>query len=164
MHWLTFCVFSGYAPLLLSGLCMMINHAILSSNAFLLVDAISRRFHTRLVSELNGLNFLCPKLFILCLGNCLLFLGFPGSLSFVSEFLFFMFLLDFSPLLFSLLLFFLYFLSPSFFFRLWLNVLFSFPPVTRAIPADVSKIELLLLGFFIVLSFWLGLTWQIYLL
>ncbi len=164
MHWLTFSILSGYSPLLLSGLCMLLNHALLSSNAFLIVDAIGRRFKTRLISELGGINFLCPKLFLIALGNCLLFLGFPGSLSFVSEFLFFLFLFDFSPLLFSILLVFIYLLGPSFFFRSWINLLFSYPSLLiKTIPADLFKVELLVLGFLFFLSFWLGLTWQVFL-
>jgi NADH:ubiquinone oxidoreductase subunit 4 (subunit M) len=74
---------------MLASFCMLISHALLSTNSFLLVDAIGRRFKTRLVTEINGVNFLCPKLFLVSLVNLLVFLGFPGSIMFVTEILFF---------------------------------------------------------------------------
>jgi len=46
MHWLTICVVSGQSNLMLSSFCMMISHALLSTNSFLLVDAVARRFKT----------------------------------------------------------------------------------------------------------------------
>ena len=117
MHWLTICIISGQSNLLLASFAMLISHALISTNSFLLVDAISRRFKTRLITEINGLNFLCPKLFLVTLLNILLFLGFPGSIFFVSEILFFSFFLDLFPLGALFLLFFLYLLGPTFFFR-----------------------------------------------
>jgi NADH:ubiquinone oxidoreductase subunit 4 (subunit M) len=77
MHWLTICVISGQSNLMLSSFCMLISHALLSTNSFLLVDAVARRFKTRLITEISGLNFLCPKLFLAVLLNTLIFLGFP---------------------------------------------------------------------------------------
>ena len=91
MHWLTICVISGQSNLMLASFAMLISHALISTNSFLLVDAVSRRFKTRLITEINGLNYLCPKLFLLVLLNILIFLGFPGSIFFVSEILFFSF-------------------------------------------------------------------------
>src|SRR6201995_3080077 len=96
---------------------MLISHALLSTNSFLLVDAINRRFKTRLITELNGINFLCPKLFLICLINCLVFLGFPGSIFFIAEFLFFSFFFDLFPLLCLFFILLLYLLGPTFFFR-----------------------------------------------
>ena len=76
---------------------MLISHALLSTNAFLLVDAFARRLKTRLLTELGGVNFLAPRLFLLALVNLLVFLGLPGSLFFIAEFLFFYALLDMAP-------------------------------------------------------------------
>ena len=97
MHWLTMCVISGQSCLMLSSFCMLISHALLSTNSFLLVDAINRRFKTRLITEVSGVNFLCPKLFLVSLINLLIFLGFPGSIFFIAEFLFFSFFFWFIP-------------------------------------------------------------------
>jgi len=87
------------------------------NQTILLVDAIGRRFKTRLITEINGLNFLCPKLFLMGLINCLVFLGFPGSIMFVAEILFFSFFFDLFPLLCLIFIVFLYLLGPTFFFR-----------------------------------------------
>lgn len=161
MHWLTICLLSGQGPLALATFSMLISHALLSTNSFLIVDAIGRRFKTRLSTEINGLNFLCPKLFLISLVNLLIFLGFPGSLMFISEILFFSFFFDLYPLLSLLLILMLYLLGPTFFFRTWTNVLFgSSNFLDKKLPIDLQLNELLLLTGLIVLMFWLGFTWQ----
>lgn len=161
MHWLTICILSGQSNLILANFCMLISHALLSTNSFLLVDAISRRFKTRLITEISGINFLCPKLFLAILLNCLIFLGFPGSIFFISEFLFFSFCFDLSPLTTCVLLFFLYLLGPTFFFRSWLNVMFSKSVCFHySPPLDLSSRELLLFFGNPLLMYWLGFSWQ----
>ena len=117
MHWLTICIISGQSNLMLSSFCMLISHALLSTNSFLLVDSISRRFKTRLITEISGLNFMCPKLFIMVLLNTIIFLGFPGSIFFISEFIFFSFFFDLFPIMSLILLVILYLLAPTFFFK-----------------------------------------------
>jgi NADH-quinone oxidoreductase subunit M len=161
MHWLTICIVSGQSALMLASFSMLISHALLSTNSFFLVDAISRRFKTRLITEVNGLNFLCPKLFIVSLINTLVFLGFPGSIMFVSEILFFSFFFDLFPSLCLFYIVFLYLLGPTFFFRSWMNVLFgSSVHLLKRLPADLTSRESLLYIGLIVLMFWLGVTWQ----
>lgn len=161
MHWLTICVISGQSALMLASFCMLISHALLSTNSFLLVDAIGRRFKTRLITEINGINFLCPKLFLMSLVNCLVFLGFPGSIMFVAEILFFSFFFDLFPLLCLLFIILLYLLGPTFFFRSWMNVLFgSSIQMLKVLPADLSSKEFIIFGGLIFLMFWLGITWQ----
>lgn len=163
MHWLTMCVISGQSPLMLASFCMLISHALLSANSFLLVDAISRRFKTRLITEISGVNLLCPNLFLLSLVNCLIFLGFPGSIFFVSEFLFFSFFFDLFPVMSFYLLLLLYLLGPTFFFRTWFNALFGASVgVFKRIPLDLSAKELLIHGGLSFLMFWLGASWQIF--
>lgn len=164
MHWLTICVISGYSSMMLATFCMLISHALLSSNSFFLVDAINRRFKTRLITEISGINFLCPKLFLLSLVNCLIFLGFPGSIFFIAEILFFSFFFDLFPLLCLFLLPFLYLLGPTFFFRSWVNVLFGLSlAVNKLIPVDATSKEFLTYGGLILLMFWLGVSWQVFL-
>ena len=161
MHWLTICIVSGQSNLMLASFCMLISHALLSTNSFLLVDAIARRFKTRLITEFGGLNFLCPKLFLVSLINLLIFLGFPGSIFFVSEFLFFSFFLDLFPFMAILLLLFLYLLGPTFFFRSWVNLLFGFSSsLFYKIPSDLSSRELVLFLGIPFLMYWLGISWQ----
>lgn len=161
MHWLTMCILSGQSNLMLANFCMLISHALLSTNSFLLVDAVARRFKTRLITEVSGINFLCPKLFLAILLNCLIFLGFPGSIFFVSEFLFFSFFFDLFPLLSLFLILFLYLLAPSFFFRSWTNLMFGKSNFYKLnAPTDLSSRELILFLGIPILMYWLGITWQ----
>lgn len=161
MHWLTICIISGQSNLMLASFAMLISHALISTNSFLLVDAISRRFKTRLITEINGLNYLCPKLFLLVLLNILIFLGFPGSIFFVSEILFFSFFLDLFPFCTLFLLIFLYLLGPTFFFRSWMNMMFGFSiKLLQTVPVDVSTREFILFFNIPLLMYWLGITWQ----
>jgi NADH:ubiquinone oxidoreductase subunit 4 (subunit M) len=154
-----FCVLSGHSVLNLAGYAMFISHAILSSNSFLLVDSIVRRFKTRLVTEIHGVNFLTPKLFLMSLINIIIFLGFPGSLFFIAEFLFFTFILDFQPLVSVLLFVLIYLFLPLFFLRSWMNVLFSFSSnFFKKLPLDLDKLEFLIFSFLTFLIFYLGVT------
>lgn len=164
MHWLTICVISGQSALMLASFCMLISHALLSTNSFLLVDAIGRRFKTRLITEINGVNFLCPKLFLLSLINLLIFLGFPGSIMFVAEILFFSFFFDLYPLLTMWFVVLLYLIAPTTFFRSWTNVLFGMSTnFLRPLPLDLTVKELVVYGGLVFLMFWLGISWQMFL-
>lgn len=161
MHWLTICIVSGQSSLMLASFCMLISHALLSTNSFLLVDAIGRRFKTRLITEINGVNFLCPKLFLITLVNLLIFLGFPGSIMFVAEILFFGFCFDLYPVLCLFLITLLYLIAPTVFFRSWMNAIFgSSVQLLKTLPLDLTSRELLVYGGLIVLMFWLGVSWQ----
>ena len=161
MHWLTICIVSGQSSLMLASFCMLISHALLSTNSFLLVDAIGRRFKTRLITEINGVNFLCPKLFLVALVNLLIFLGFPGSIMFVAEILFFSFFFDLYPVLCLVMIVLLYLIAPTVFFRSWMNALFgSSVHLLRTLPLDLTSRELLVYGGLIILMFWLGISWQ----
>lgn len=165
MHWLTICVISGQSVLMLASFCMLISHALLSTNSFLLVDAIARRFKTRLITEVSGINFLCPKLFLVTLLNSLVFLGFPGSIMFVSEILFFSFFFDLFPLLCLFFIVLLYLLAPTFFFRTWMNAMFgSSVFFLKSIPVDLNSREFIVFNGLIILMFWLGITWQSFIL
>ena len=148
------CVISGQSCLMLASFCMLISHALLSTNSFLIVDAINRRFKTRLITEVSGINFLCPKLFLCALVNCLIFLGFPGSIFFIAEFLFFSFFFDLFPLLCLFLITLLYFLGPTFFFRSWMNILFGLSiNIHKTIPLDLSSKEIIIYGGLLLLMF-----------
>jgi len=159
MHWLAICVVSGQTNLMLASFCMLISHALLSTNSFLLVDAVARRFKTRLLTEVNGINFLCPKLFLVILLNSLIFLGFPGSIFFISEILFFSFFFDLFPVMALFLIVLLYLIGPTFFFRSWLNVMFSFSVFFfKKIPVDLTLREFSLFVGIALLMYWLGIS------
>jgi len=161
MHWLTMCIVSGQSNLILANFCMLISHALLSTNSFLLVDAVARRFKTRMITEVSGINFLCPKLFIAILINSLIFLGFPGSIFFVSEFLFFSFFFDLFPVMCIFLVLLLYLIAPTFFFRSWVNAMFGKSIwLLRTAPLDLSSRESVLFYGIPYLMYWLGASWQ----
>lgn len=164
MHWLTICILSGHSVLMLASFSMLISHALLSTNSFLLVDAIGRRFKTRLITEVGGINFLCPKLFTAAFLNLLIFLGFPGTIMFVAEVLFFSFFFDMHPTLCFFYIVLLYLIGPTMFFRTWLLALFgnsSF--LSKTIPLDLNSREMIVYFGLIVLMTWLGVSWQSFL-
>jgi NADH:ubiquinone oxidoreductase subunit 4 (subunit M) len=138
---------------------MLISHAFISTLSFLLVDSITRRFKTREITEISGLNYLTPKLFLISLINCQIFLGFPGSIYFISEVLFYTFFLDINPLTGLLLLVLMYLLAPSFFYKSWLNVMFGFSSFNTLAPQkDLTSREFLLYFFLCFIVYWLGFT------
>jgi len=98
-----------------------------------------------LITEISGINFLCPKLFLAILLNTLIFLGFPGSIFFVSEFLFFSFFFDLFPVMALFLIFLLYLIGPTFFFRSWVNLMFGTSKAfLKEAPVDLSSREMVL--------------------
>nr|QPL15911.1 NADH dehydrogenase subunit 4 [Strombidium sp.] len=164
MHWLTICIISGQSNLLLSGYCMLISHALLSTNSFLLVDAIARRFKTRLITEISGINFLTPKLFLIILLNLLIFLGFPGTLFFIAEFLFFTFFIDLFPIMAMVSMLLLYLIAPTFFFKSWMNVIFGYSNfLHKKLTIDLTLSEFIIFSFVIILMMWFSIIWQSFL-
>ena len=137
----------------------MVSHALVSANFFILIDSVTRRLKTRLLGEVFGLFYLTPNLYFMILVMLIIFLGFPGSLLFVAEFLFFSALLDFSFCLFFIIFFVAYFFVPVCFFRSWFLLLFGFPTsalnatLGRAPVSDLTTAEVLLTGTFIILLF-----------
>jgi hypothetical protein len=59
------------------------------------------------------------------------------------------------------LLLFLYLLGPTFFFRSWVNLLFGFSTqLFNKIPVDLSSRELVLFLGIPFLMYWMGISWQ----
>jgi len=164
MHWLALSIINGYSYLFIAGFCMLISHAFLSTNFFFLVDCIGRRYKTRLVTEISSISLLNPKLFLMILINLLIFLGFPGTLFFIAEVLFFLFVLDFMPILALVLLVLLYLIVPTLFFKSWWATLCGESVnLNKNIKKDMDSIEFLLTLSLSIILFWLGLTWQLFL-
>lgn len=174
MHWLTLAVVSGHNLFWVAGFAIMISHALISSNFFLLIDSVTRRFKSRLITEIFGLCYLTPQLYFTILVMLIIFLGFPGSLFFVSEFLFFSSLIDLNTFVFFFVFFFAYFFLPSCFFKSWFLILFNFIDVNSFFSAessgrsgikgvfDLNSIELVMLWFIILLTFWFGFSFQFF--
>lgn len=164
MHWLLIALLSGYSVLWLSAFAMLISHALLSSNFFLIIDAVTRRFKTRLLTEINGLFYLTPVLYFVLITLLVVFLGFPGSLFFIAEFLFFSFLLDLNLVIFFVLIFILYFYVPVCFFKNWFFLMFGFSQhySNNSAVSDLDLKEQVLFWFFILMLFWLGFSFQFF--
>ena len=64
MHWLLLIIFNSQSSLWLTAFYILISHALISSN-FLLVDSLTRRFKTRLITEISGLMWLVPWIIFL---------------------------------------------------------------------------------------------------
>ena len=160
MHWLAICMITGNSPLWISGACMLVSHALISTNSFLILDAITRRFHTRLITEISGLSFITPHLFMVAFVNLILNLGFPGSLFFIAESLFFMFISDLWPTAALYFFIFLYLFGPLFYFKGWVSTLFSYSfLLSKNFPLDITSRESFLFLGIPVLLYWLGVTW-----
>lgn len=161
MHWLTLAVVNGTNLFWLSASAMLISHALLSSNFFFFVDSITRRYKTRLLSEVSGLAYQTPNLYFATLVTLVLFLGFPGTLFFIAEVFFFSALLDFNLLVFFIFFFSAYVIVPSAFFKSWFLGLFGSSRLLFNRPvSDLAKFELVVVWFFIALLGWFGFTSQ----
>ena len=162
MHWLLLVIFNGQSILWLTAFYMLISHALISSNFFLLIDAITRRFKTRLVTEISGLMWLMPNLYCILLFLLVTFLGFPGSLFFLAEIYFFLFFFDINVFWTLCLLIIIYCYFGICFFKNWFMLLFnySFYFMTFSWIKDAEIKELFLFLFFIFILYWLGIINQ----
>lgn len=162
MHWLLLVILNGQSVLWLTAFYMLISHALISSNFFLLVDAVTRRFKTRLISEVTGLVWLTPWLYFLLLSLLVVFLGFPGSLFFLAEVSFFLFYLDINTTWACILLLFIYGYFSICFFKNWFILLFNYSYIfmSSILIRDLDLKELFLFSFFLFMLYWLGLINQ----
>ena len=126
MHWLTLSFVFGNTFIWFSSFLMLISHALVSTSFFFLVDVITRRFKTRLVTEISGLFYMLPLLYTIIIANLVVVLGFPGTSLFLSEFLFFLSIADCNFFLLAFLLFFTHFVVLSIFFKHWFTISFGF--------------------------------------
>lgn len=125
MHWLLLVLLQSTTLSYVSSILMLFSHAVLSSLFFLLTDSISRRFNTRYITELNSLWLLSPNLTTIILITNILFLGFPCTSLFWSEFFLFMYLLQLNPILYGILLIILFFSIPVILFRIWIQIMYG---------------------------------------
>lgn len=172
MHWLTLAICFGYTIIWVAVFSSLIAHAFLSTNFFLLIDSVTRRFKTRLLIEISGLYYLNPLLYFYTMITIIIFLGFPGTLFFFSEFIFFISLLEYNMLIFIYVFFFAYLLLPSFFFKKWFILIFNSFLLTYSqnsnfknvlnIIKDTSVIEIILFSSILLLIVWFGLSFQFF--
>lgn len=169
MHWLSIAVVSGHSCFWLAAFASLIAHALISTNFFIFIDSVTRRFKTRLTSEIAGLFYFYPNIYFLILINLLIFLGFPGTLFFFAEFIFFFILLELNFYLFILLFLIAYFYLPTVFFKKWFLLLYGWSfdifflrPDLNLSGLDASRLELLFFSFFTFFLFWFGFTFHFF--
>lgn len=162
MHWLLLIILHGQSVLWLTVFYMLISHALISSNFFLLVDAVTRRFKTRLLTELSGLMWLTPHLYLLILILLITFLGFPGSIFFLAEIYFFLFFSDINLFWTLLLLLLLYCYMAICFFKNWFILLFNYSYyfMYYLYIKDLELKEYFIFSFFLFILYWLGIINQ----
>jgi len=127
--YLTLCF--GDSSAIIGGFVFSVTHALLSAIFFFLVDAISRRFHTRNIVEINGILHLAPNLGIVILLSCIMYSGLPGTLKFISEVYIFMGLFDVAPVSTLIVLFGANFFGLIGFSKVWFNVVFGMTTINK---------------------------------
>ena len=107
-------------------LVFVFSHALLSALLFYLVDLIYYRWLTRNTNLLTGILISTPILGNSILAMKLIFLGIPGTLKFIIEFLFINYFID--HMLYLVLIFILVNVFAALgFVKIWLNTLFGVP-------------------------------------
>lgn len=104
INWVGFCVsVGGYLFEQIAAL-ILVAHSLTTTAEFFIVECIYRRYHTRDVISISGLNSSFPFLHTLSFLNILTTIGFPGTSLFAAKLLFFSALFHYSLLLFCVFL------------------------------------------------------------
>ena len=141
---LVFCM--GDTNAISAGILFTATHAFLSAMMFFLVDCIYRRYHTRSITEINGILHFTPNLAIFVILMTVFFAGLPGTLKFIVEFYIFSGFIEISPFL----CFFLMLIANTFgligFSKCWYNLVFGGrKDVFHYFPLDVTFKEIFIL-------------------
>jgi len=81
-----------------AGIYFLISHGLISSALFLLVGVIYDRYHTRTIKYYRGLVSVMPVFSVLFLLFTFANIAVPGTSGFISEFLVFVGIFNYSPL------------------------------------------------------------------
>jgi NADH:ubiquinone oxidoreductase subunit 4 (subunit M) len=87
MNFVTIGIFSGNLQGIEGSILLMISHGFISSALFLSIGVVYDRFHTRLLPYYGGLTLLMPLYSLLFVFFTFANISFPGTASFVGEFL-----------------------------------------------------------------------------
>lgn len=142
--YLTFCF--GDTNAIWGGIIFCVTHAFLSSLLFYTVDCVQRRYHSRSIYDLSGINNSLPLLSSIIFFNCIFYMGVPGTLKFLSELYIFNGLLELMPFSLILLLIGANLLGAIGFCKCWFNVLFGMTSSKQKyIPTDLTIKEFLII-------------------
>ena len=147
---------TSYVLLGLSGgLNLMLSHGFVSSGLFLCVGCLYDRYKTRLISYYGGLISLMPIFGIIFFVFTLANMGFPGTSSFIGEFLIFLSLTVSNPWV-SILSISSVVLSAGYALWLYNRVMFGTLKDNINYYSDINERELLLLLLILLPVFWFG--------
>ena len=126
-------IFLVFKQTLLMHTCVIfiLLHGLMSAYMFYLVDILQRRFKTRSLQHIRGLNLLFPELTKYIWFLILMFSGFPLTIKFYVEWSLISLLIETNRFLLILVLFFVNFLGVIFFCKVMLTILYGSPSVNK---------------------------------
>ncbi len=128
-------------------LLFVIMHGLLSAYMFYLVDIIQRRYGTRSIIAINGINLLNPQLTKYIWFLILIFSGFPLSAKFIIEWNLFCLLSNYGFILYLITTFFINVVGVIIFSKIMLNLLYGEPKdIVEPMVLDIQKKEFTLLN------------------
>lgn len=124
-------------------------HCLLSCIFFFFIDVISKRFNTRVTSQISGLLHSMPTFTLIIFLSWVLFSGLPYTVKFLLEIGIFSILYNYNFLLTIIILLVMNVIGLIGFSKNIFNALFGSPIITDFIVYDLTKRELLLFLFFL---------------
>ena len=109
----------------------IILHGLMSSYMFYIVDILQRRFKTRSLHFIKGLNLLFPEMTKYIWYLILLFSGFPLTVKFFIEWSVVSLLIETNRFILLIVLFFLNFLGTIFFCRIMFTIIYGSPSILK---------------------------------
>ena len=115
-------------------------HGLMSSYMFYIVDILQRRFKTRSLFYIKGLNLLFPEITKYIWYLILLFSGFPLTVKFFLEWSIVSLLIESNKFILLIILFFLNFLGVIFFCKVLFNIIYGSPNIEKG-ELDICDIQ-----------------------
>ncbi len=141
----------------LGSLMFCITHSFLSALLFYLVDCIQRRYRTRNITQINGLLVTNPNLATAILFTCIVYMGLPGTMKFVTEFYILSGLIESTPYTIVFFVFSINYIGAIGFCRAWFNVVFGMSTFkTLPTQGDLSFKEIFIIFFCFLNFFFFG--------
>lgn len=128
-------------------LIFVVIHGLLSAYMFFLVDIIQRRYRTRNMAAITGINLISPQLTKHIWFLVLVFSGFPLTAKFVVEWNFFCLLSNYGFILFLIVTFGVNVCGVIFFSKIFFTLLYGTPKnIVEPMTVDIQKRELTILN------------------
>lgn len=140
----------GFSNAYVAGFIFLLAHAMLSSLMFFIVECVYKRYHSRSIYKVIGINEIYPQLTRAVWLMLVLFFGFPFTLKFFAEFFMLSVLVEFNFILAVIISFVFIFMGSVGFVRLWFSALYGNPGDVK-LSVDLTSDELCVI--FAVLSF-----------